>query len=420
MEGTLSGYDTRGFWEKAFEWIHEEFLPLAKVRDAPLWKEMMMRQTLAGQRSLGTTDGECKNTPSAKSMQIPQLSSRDGYGRRKALWRGLALGTWLAAASWARADDQRFVFEKAEMGVPFRITLYAADAETAKTASDAAFQRVEELNSILSDYDSDSEISRLSRTSGSGKPVPISRDLWRVLERSQEIAEKTGGAFDVTIGPLVNLWRRMRAKREMPMPEIIAEMRQRVGYRRLRLDPQAHTAELLAPDMRLDVGGIAKGYASDQAIAALAQRGVTRALAAASGDIVAGDPPPGEKGWKVEIEALAVPGAPPPQTVLLAHQGVSTSGDAYQFVEIEGQRYSHIIDPSTGVGLTSRSMVTVVAPDGLTADGWDTPIEIIGAERGVPLIEALPGAAMRMVRERDGKVEVVESKGWPGLNQMNK
>jgi thiamine biosynthesis lipoprotein len=317
----------------------------------------------------------------------------------------------LGAAN-AFSEDQRFVFEKAEMGVPMRLTLYAADSETARKAADAAFERVEVLNGILSDYDSDSELSRLSRSSGQGKPVPISEVLWTVLDQSQEIAAKTDGAFDVTIGPLVNLWRRMRRKQELPSPELIAEMRGRVGYQNLRLDPKARTAELLKPDMRLDVGGIAKGYASDEAIATLAKHGITRALAALSGDIVAGDPPPGEPGWRVEVESLDVPRAPPAQVFYLANQGVSTSGDAYQFVDINGTRYSHIINPNTGIGMTGRSMVTVVAPRGIIADGWDTPIDIIGPERGISLIEAIPGAAMRMVRERDGKAEVFESSRW--------
>ncbi len=324
----------------------------------------------------------------------------------------MALLLMLCGSRLSAAAEQKFVFEKAEMGVPFRLTFYAADEKTAQDAAAAAFERVEVLNSILSDYDSESEISRLSRTSGQGKAVPVSGDLWRVLEKSQEIAAKTDGAFDVTIGPLVNLWRRMRNKRELPSPELIAEMRGRVGYQNLRLDPKMRTVELLKPEMRLDVGGIAKGYAADQAIAALANHGVTRALAAASGDIAAGDPPPGERGWRVEVEALDVPGSPPPQVLMLAHQAVSTSGDAYQFVEIGGVRYSHIIDPRTGIGLTGRSMVTVVAPEGLVADGWDTPIEIIGAERGVELVEKIPGAAVRVVRQVGEKVEVVESRGW--------
>jgi thiamine biosynthesis lipoprotein len=351
-------------------------------------------------------------------MRITLPASTVHFSKTTTLF--LAWAALVAATVSARGEDQRFIFEKAEMGVPFRITLYAPDQETAKSASDAAFARVEYLNSVLSDYEPESELNRLSETSGKGKAVPISDVLWTVLERSQEVAEKTDGAFDVTIGPLTHLWRRMRRRHERPSDEMVVEARSRVGYKNLRLDPKNHTAELMIPNMQLDVGGIAKGYASDEAIATLAKRGITRALAAASGDIVAGDPPPGEKGWRVEVEALDVPGAPPPQVLLLARQGISTSGDAYQNVELGGVRYSHIIDPRTGIGLTNRSMVTVVSRDGLTSDGWDTPVDIIGPERGIPLIERIPGAEIRIVRQVGEKVEVSESKGWGLIPRVEK
>ncbi|HZJ15679.1 MAG TPA: FAD:protein FMN transferase, partial [Chthoniobacteraceae bacterium] len=141
----------------------------------------------------------------------------------------LVLALLLPVGESRAESEERFVFEKAEMGVPFRITLYAADEAMARAASDAAFARVEVLNSILSDYDSESELSRLSQSSGQGKAVPVSEDLWRVLACSQRMAERTDGAFDITVGPLVNVWRRARRKRELPSPELIAEMRQRVG-----------------------------------------------------------------------------------------------------------------------------------------------------------------------------------------------
>jgi thiamine biosynthesis lipoprotein len=128
---------------------------------------------------------------------------------------------------------------------------------------------------------------------------------------------------------------------------------------------------------------------------------------------VAGDAPPGQTGWKVAIEGLAIGETPAPQEViLLVNHGVSTSGDAYQFVEIGGVRYSHIIDPRTGIGLTGRSLVTVVAPDGLTADGLDTAIDIIGNERGLELLAKWPGTSVRIQRLVGGKVETVKSTGW--------
>lgn len=320
----------------------------------------------------------------------------------------------LLLANKARADE-RFIFEKAQMGVPFRITLYAPAETAAKNAVEAAFERVEVLNSILSDYDSDSELSRLARTSGQGRAVPVSGDLWRVLDASQQLAERTGGAFDITIGPLVNLWRRTRRTRETPSAELLAEMRQRVGFKHLRLDRAGRAAELTVPEMRLDVGGIAKGYAADEALAVLRGRGLSRALVAASGDIVAGDPPPGERGWRVQIASLDEPGAPAPETLLLANAAVSTSGDAFQFVEIGGVRYSHIVDPRTGLGLTERRLVTVIAATGLTADGLDTAVSVLNPAEGVALVEATAGAAMRMVRQVGDAAEVTASSGWSSL-----
>jgi thiamine biosynthesis lipoprotein len=287
---------------------------------------------------------------------------------------------------------------------------------SANAAARDAYRRVKQLNAVFSDYDPDSELSRLGQSSGQGKRLRVSTALWRVLERAQQIAVQSDGAFDVTVGPLVSLWRRMRRQRELPAPELLAEMRARVGYRNLRLFPETQSVELLKPDMRLDVGGIAKGFAADEALAVLKARGLPRALVAASGDIVAGDPPPGETGWKVAIEGLAIGEKPAPQEVLrLAHRGVSTSGDAYQFVEIGGVRYSHIIDPRTGIGLTGRSLVTVVAPDGLTADSLDTAIDLLGNERGLELLAKWPGTTARIQRLVRDKVETVKSAGWEQL-----
>ncbi len=308
--------------------------------------------------------------------------------------------------------EERFVFEKAEMGLPFRITLFADDEKSARSAADAAFERIAELNGVLSDYDSDSELSRLSRTSGQGKVVPVSTDLWRVLERSQVVAEKTDGAFDITVGPLVNLWRRARRNKAMPTADLLAQMRARVGFKNLRLDPKARTAELLVPEMRLDVGAIAKGYAVDEAIIVLRKHGITRALVGGSGDMAASDAPLYEPGWRIEVASLDVPDAPPPQIIFLANRGIATSGDVFQRVEIGGVRYSHIVDPHTGIGLTDHGLVTIIAPDCMTADSLATAVSVLGPERGLKLIEATPGAVAHLARKPGEKVEFAESKRW--------
>jgi len=318
----------------------------------------------------------------------------------------------LVACAAAQAEEQRFVFERAEMGLPFRITLYASDQSQAKAAAETAFERIAVLNSILSDYDSDTELSRLSRTSGQGKAVPVSSVLWQVLERSQSLAERTNGAFDITVGPLVNLWRRARRKHEMPSPELREELKARVGYKFLRLNPQEHTAELLKPDMRLDAGAIAKGFAVDEALAVLKKRGFTKALVGGSGDMAAGDPPPGQPGWRIEVAALDVPGAPPAQIVLLANSAIATSGDVFQRVELEGKRYSHIVDPRTGLGLTDHGLVTIVAPNCMTADSLATAVSVLGPAQGLKLIEETPSVAARIARRPGEQIEFVESSRW--------
>ncbi len=322
---------------------------------------------------------------------------------------GIGLASGLAADESAL---QKFVFEKAEMGLPFRISLYAADETAAKAGADAAFARIAELNGVMSDYDSDSELSRLSRTSGSGQAVPVSGDLWKVLARSQEFAQRSEGAFDITVGPLVSVWRRARRKQELPSPELLAEMKVRVGFKKLRLDPVKRTAEMLAPEMRLDLGAIAKIFAVDEAIAVLKARGLTRALVGGSGDMTAADAPPGQPGWRIEIAALDTPDVPPPQIIWLKNRSIATSGDAFQHVEIDGKRYSHIVDPRTGLGLTDHSLVTVIADDGVTANGLSTAVSVLGPERGLKLVEETPGAAARVTRRPGEKVELLESTRW--------
>lgn len=266
-----------------------------------------------------------------------------------------------------------------------------------------------ELDAILSDYQPESELSRLSRTAGSGQAVPLSDDLWTVLRRSQDLAEASDGAFDVTVGPLVRLWRRARRMQALPKEELLAAARAATGYRHLELDERQHTAKLLLPDMRLDLGGIAMGYAVDEALSVLRKHGVARAIMDASGDIGASDPPPGENGWRVGILPLDADG-PPSRYVLLANAAVTNSGDAFQFVEIDGIRYSHIIDPHTGLGLTDRGSVTVLARDCVTADSLATAVSVLGPERGLSLVEATPGAAAIFLRRPHHENELYESK----------
>jgi thiamine biosynthesis lipoprotein len=300
------------------------------------------------------------------------------------------------------------------MAVPIRIVLYAPDNATAATAARAAYGRFHEINLVYSDYDSASEVRQLCEHSSPGKPIRVSDDLWRVLVRARRVSERSEGAFDVTVGPLTLLWRNARRTKELPSRESIAAAREKVGYRFMRLDAGRHTVELLKPGMRLDLGGIAKGYAVDEAMAAIRRRGITRMMVEAGGNIGLGDPPPQKPGWRIGIAPPDV-GRPPRQYLTLSRAAISTSGDLWQHATIAGVRYSHHIDPKTGIPLTGRMSVTVIGPDGLSTDGLSSAAVILGPEKGMKLIESTPCIAGLIVRLIDGKEAVSESANWKNL-----
>ncbi len=301
----------------------------------------------------------------------------------------------------------RFEFDETHMGSSFHIVLYCADDATARRASRSAFARVAELDATLSDYKPESELMRLCRAAG-GPPVPVGADLFRVLELSRRMYERSGGAFDVTVAPVVRLWRRARRDRKLPDPELLAEALALVGSDAMRLDAGTRTVELRKPGMKLDVGGIAKGYAASEAIATLKRYGIARALVAAAGDIVVSGAPPDADGWIIGIAPLS-PLAKPNLYLSLKDAAISTSGDAEQFVEIGGKRYSHIVDPRTGLGVVDRCSVTVVATDGATADSLDTAAYVLGPDRGLALVEETPGASALIVRSTPAGIQAFES-----------
>jgi thiamine biosynthesis lipoprotein len=253
------------------------------------------------------------------------------------------------------------------MGTLFQIKLYAQNPQQAQAAFRAAFARIRQLDDILSDYKPDSELNLFCRHGH----AELSADLFNVLKKAQDLAARSNGAFDITIGPLTHLWRRGH----VPSPDI--------GFRKLHLNP----ARLDEPGMQLDAGGIAKGYAADAALEAITKLGIASALVAASGDLAFSNPPPGHRGWKIGI------GEDGALTMELHNAAVSTSGSSQQHVDRGGVRYSHIIDPETGMGLTRDIRVSVIAPRAVTADGLATAISVLGEEKGRALIHGKPGVS---------------------------
>lgn len=263
----------------------------------------------------------------------------------------------------------RFEYSQTHMGVSVDITLYAESQQKAEAAAGAAFQRFADLDGIMSDYQKDSELNRLAN-SPLNTPVKLSPDLYVVLTRSLELARLSGGAFDITAGPIIRRWRKVRDDGVLPWPSEIKELKRQIGWQSIVLDPKKHTATL-TKRLKLDLGGIAKGYACDAAIAVLKKQGVTSALVEAGGDISISNPPPDKKHWTISVRGWKEP-------LFAANCGVSTSGDTEQYVEIGGRRYSHIVDPRSGTALTSQIQVTVVAKTAFTADGLSTTCSVLG------------------------------------------
>lgn len=290
--------------------------------------------------------------------------------------------------------DERFTFERPLMGTRFVVVCYGDDRATAARAADAAFALAEQINACASDYLPDSELSRLS-LQPVGMPVRLSPLLYGLLDHSRRLAEATDGAFDPTVGPLTRLWRRSRDLGRLPDQQELDAARAAVGWRRFTLDPRSRGITLHRPGMAFDLGGVAKGYAADLMLESLAAAGLPRAMIAAGGDIRLGDPPPGRNGWRVALQTFDP--HQPDEVLTLANAAVSTSGDLHQSVEIDGIRYSHILDPATGLGLTRRIAASVVADKAALSDPLATAACVIGPD-GAATLENLPGVRSVILR----------------------
>ncbi len=312
----------------------------------------------------------------------------------------------------AQGRLQRFSYAELHMGTVFQLTLYAASEAAANQASELAFERIAQIDARLSDYHPRSEL-RLLEAHPAGQPLRVSEDLWEVVRSAQALARATGGAFDITVRPAVELWRQVRRTRRLPGCEEVERVLQRVDYRQVQLGIGGRSITLKRPGLRLDLGGIAKGYAADQALGVLRRSGIRRAMVAAGGDIAAGDPPPGRFGWRIGIDSLDAGSEGVQARVWLKNAAISTSGDTEQYVEIGGKRYSHIVDPRTGWGLERRTGVTVVGGKAIQTDSLATALSVLGPERGMEWIGGKRGVSARWVTMEADGVRCWRSAGYP-------
>lgn len=290
---------------------------------------------------------------------------------------------------------ERFEFIRVSMGVPAKIIVYSKNKADASSAASAGYARIAQLDECMSDYRPRSELMRLCAQAG-GPAVSVSDDLFAVIRRACEISQASDAAFDISVGPMVTLWRTSRHSGTLPDRAELDTLRPIVGWQHIELTERSQTIRLTRPGMKLDLGGIAKGYAAHEAVKVLRSKGESRCLVAMSGDIATGDAPPGTDGWEIEIgmpTTQADTMRPPPRRLLLSNMCVSTSGDTQQFVEIDGVRYSHIVDPRTGLGVTNHTMCTVVATEGSDADAFSSAACVLGAGRAKAMFEMNPRIA---------------------------
>jgi thiamine biosynthesis lipoprotein len=294
--------------------------------------------------------------------------------------------------------QQRFDFESVQMATKFRLSLHAENRETAEKAAEDAFEHVSHLTGVFSDYEPYSELNRLN-ASKPNEPFKASPELVEIIARTLEISKLTDGAFDITCGHLTRLWRSMKNRKQLPPPERLAAAKAAMDWHAVKVDAQASTITLTKPGMLLDLGGIAKGYAADSVLKRLRERHhITRALVIAGGDIAIGDPPPGKEGWEIKLRTYIEPiggGVAKLDTVLLKNTAVSTSGDLYQSITIEGKRYAHIISPKSGLGVTETVSCSVIARDGTTSDALATAMVVLGKEKGSEIAKRIPGITLK-------------------------
>lgn len=282
------------------------------------------------------------------------------------------------------AEETRQQFSRELMGTTFSITCYSDDPARARQAAREAFEAAEAINAVASDYLPDSELSKLSGAPV-GEPVKLSPTLYDLLDTARRTAELTDGLYDPTLGPLTRLWRESRRTRRLPDSETLDRAKAATGWQHYTLDPATRSITLGQPGMRFDLGGLAKGYAADRMLEILLKHDIRRSSVVAGGDIAAAGPPPGREAWRVGLKTFDK--QKPDEAIPLAHAAVSTSGDLFQFVEIDGIRYSHILDPATGLGLTDPVAVSVIAPRATLTDPLATAACVAGVARAKELLK---------------------------------
>jgi FAD:protein FMN transferase len=305
------------------------------------------------------------------------------------------LTAWVAIFSLTHsAMGEKFSYERELMATRFSIVCYTDDQAAAQKAAEAAFAIGEKVNAVASDYLPNSELNQLA-SKPVDTPIPLNPLLYELLEYSREISVTTQGAFDPTLGPLTKLWRETRLHKRLPDPEKLNTARESVGWKHFTLDKKNQSITLLQKNMAFDLGGIAKGYAADLMLESMITSGLPQSMIVAGGDVRLGNPPPEREGWNVAVKTFDLEKRD--EILTLSNCAVSTSGDLHQSVEIDGVKYSHILDPKTGLGLTKRIATTVIADTAKLSDAIATAACVMG-EGSAGDLKKIPGVREVKIR----------------------
>ncbi len=280
------------------------------------------------------------------------------------------------------------------MGTFVRVMAVATDKQTALACVEEGIKQLKLVDNLMSVHNAESQISRINREAYS-QAVKVTEPVFEVLQRSVEYSKLTDGAFDITVGPLVDLWQQAGNKNIKPTEDEIASAKAKVGYEKLVFDTEKRTVRFAVDGMQLDLGGIAKGYGIDSAARAMQQAGAIGGMIDVGGDIRCfGAPQRGKQKWSIGLQepktdAKGLVSRQLELVLELVNKAVATSGDYRRFTLIDGQKYSHIINPSTSSSAEGLSSVTIIAEKATDADALATAVSVMGAEKGLALIERL-------------------------------
>jgi thiamine biosynthesis lipoprotein len=287
------------------------------------------------------------------------------------------------------------------MGTMVEITALGPDRDKLDEAVEAAFSEIERVERLMSGLREDSDVSRINKAAGGG-PVAVDPEVFEVIARSLEISERSGGAFDITVAGLTGLWSMDPDNPRIAVEKEIAERMPLISWKKVILDRERRAVGLEKPGMRIDLGGIAKGYAVDRAIAALEDRGVAMALVNAGGDLRALGIH-GKRHWRVGVQdprnkGMIIGGIP------VMGMAMATSGDYEKYIEVDGKRYCHILDPATGTPASACRSVTVITKTAWAADALATAVFVLGPKKGMALVDKTDGVEAVII-DRNGGIK---------------